>query len=161
MDAKQFIIEQMEMVRGMLREWVADITQEQMSTRAVDGGVHLAWILSHLAWSEAGTVNKFIREIENPLRHLGKSCGMHSTVLDEAGAYPSKAEALATLEKVRADTLKFLDTLSPADLDKPVEKGPAEFKTWGSIFALIGAHEAHHNGQISVIWRRLGHEPKM
>ncbi len=161
MDAKQLIIEQMEMVRGMLREWVADITQEQMSTRAVDGGVHLAWILSHLAWSEAGTVNKFIRQQDNPLRHLGKSCGMHSTVVDEADGYPSKAQAMATLEEVRVGTLEFLETLSPADLDTPVKDGPAEFKTWGSIFALIGAHEAHHNGQISVIWRRLGHEPKL
>ena len=161
MDAKQFVIGQMQMVRAMLLEWVKDIPEEQMTTRAVDDGVHLAWILSHLAWSEAGTVNKFIRQQDNPLRHLGKSCGMHSTVIDAAGAYPSKAEALATLEEVRADTLKFLGSLSPDDLDTPVKAGPAEFKTWGSIFALIPAHEAHHNGQISVIWRRLGHEPKI
>ena len=161
MDAKQFAIEQMQMVRNMLFEWVKDIPEEQITTRAVDEGVHLAWILSHLAWSEAGTVNKFIRERENPLRQLGKSCGMHSTVIDAAGAYPAKAEALATLQNVRAETLKFLDTLSPADLDTPVKAGPPEFKTWGSIFALIPAHEAHHNGQISVIWRRLGHKPKI
>ncbi len=161
MDAKQFVIGQMEMVRGMLTEWAKDIPQEQMTTRAVDGGVHLAWILSHLAWSEAGTINKFIRQQPNPLRHLGRSCGMHSTVIDDARAYAPKDEALDTLEKVRADTLKFLDSLSEKDLDKPVEKGPPQFKTWGSIFALIPAHEAHHNGQISVIWRRLGHEPKI
>ena len=161
MDAKQFVIGQMEMVRSMLLEWVKDIPEEQITTRAVDGGVHLAWILSHLAWSEAGTINKFIREAENPLRHLGKSCGMHSTVLDDTGAYPSKAEALATLEELRAQTLKFLDTFSPADLDKPVKAGPPQFKTWGSIFALVPAHEAHHNGQISVIWRKLGHEPRI
>ena len=161
MDAKQFIIEQMHMVRSMLTEWVTDIPQEQITTRVVDDGVHLAWILSHLAWSEAGTVNKFIRERENPLRQLGKSCGMHSTVLDAAGAYPAKAEALATLQSVRAETLKFLDTLSPADLDTPVKAGPPQFKTFGSIFALIPVHEAHHNGQISVIWRKLGNEPKL
>ncbi|MCK4850153.1 MAG: DinB family protein [Phycisphaerae bacterium] len=161
MDAKQFVIEQMQMVRNMLLEWVKDIPEEQISTRAVDDGVHLAWILSHLAWSEAGTVNKFIRETENPLRHLGKSCGMHSTVVDEGSVYPSKDEALDTLEKVRANTLKFLDSLSEKDLDKLVEKAPPQFKTWGSIFALVPAHEAHHNGQISVIWRRLGHKPKI
>ncbi len=161
MDAKQFAIEQMQMVRNMLLEWVKDIPEQHLTTRAVDDGVHLAWILSHLAWSEAGTVNKFIRETENPLRRLGKSCGMHSTVIDAAAAYPSKAEALATLEEVRADTLKFLDTLSPADLDNPVKAGPPQFKTWGSIFALVPAHEAHHNGQISVIWRKLGHKPKI
>ncbi len=161
MDAKQFVIGQMQMVRNMLLEWVKDIPDQQITTRAVDDGVHLAWILSHLAWSEAGTVNKFIREAQNPLRHLGKSCGMHSTVVDEPSAYPSKAEALATLEEVRADSLKFLDSLSPADLDNPVKAGPPQFKTWGSIFALIPAHEAHHNGQVSVIWRKLGHEPRI
>lgn len=154
MDAKQFAITQMQMVRNMLLEWVKDIPEEHITTRAIDDGVHLAW-------SEAGTVNKFIRETENPLRQLGKSCGMHSTVIDAAGAYPSKAESLATLEQIRADTLEFLDTLSPADLDTPVKAGPPEFTTWGSIFALIPAHEAHHNGQISVIWRRLGHQPKI
>lgn len=161
MNTKQFIIEQMHMVRGMLTEWLSDIPAEQMTTRATDDGPHLAWILSHLAWSEAGTINKFIRQQPNPLRHLGKSCGMGSTVVDDAGAYPSKDEALATLEDVRSETLKFLDTLSEADLDKPIEQGPPEFKTWGSIFALIPSHEAHHNGQISVIWRRLGHQPKI
>ena len=161
MNTKEFIIEQMQQIRNMLTEWVKDIPQEQMTVRAIDGGVHLAWILSHLAWSEAGTLNKFIREQPNPLRHLGKSCGMHSTVVDDAAAYPSKNEALATLEKVRAETIKFLEGLSEADFDRPVKDGPPEFKTWGSIFALIPAHEAHHNGQVSVIWRRLGHEPKI
>lgn len=161
MDTKEFAIWQMKMVRGMLVEWVKDISEEQMRVRVVDGGVHLAWILSHLAWSEAGTVNKFVREQDNPLRHLGKSCGMHSKVVDEADAYASKDEALATLEKVRAGTLEFLEGLSETDLDKPVKEGPAEFTNWGSIFALIPAHEAHHNGQISVIWRRLGHEPRI
>ncbi len=161
MDAKQFVIGQMEMVRGMLLEWAKDIPEKHITTRAVDDGVHLAWILSHLAWSEAGTINKFIRQQPNPLRHLGRSCGMHSTVLDDPSAYPSKDQALDTLEKVRANTLKFLDSLSEKDLDKPVEKGPPQFKTWGLIFALVSAHEAHHNGQISVIWRQLGHEPKI
>ena len=161
MDAKQFVIGQMQMVRAMLLEWAKDIPQEHITTRAVDDGVHLAWILSHLAWSEAGTINKFIRQQPNPLRHLGRSCGMHSTVLDDPSAYPSKDQALDTLEKVRADTLKFLDSLSEKDLDKPVKSGPPQFKTWGSIFALVPAHEAHHNGQISVIWRKLGHEPRI
>ena len=161
MNTKQFIIEQMQMVRGMLNEWVNDIPEDKMTVRAIDGGVHLAWILSHLAWSEAGTINKFIREQPNPMRRLGKACGMGSTVVDDAGAYPSKSEALANLEKVRAETLKFLETLSEDDLDKPVEGGPPEFKTWGSIFALIASHEAHHGGQISVIWRRLGNKPRI
>ena len=161
MNIKQFMIEQMQQVRDMLKEWVADITEEQMTVRVVDDGVHLAWILSHLAWSEAGTINKFIRQQPNPQRQLGKSCGMGSTVVDDAGAYPSKDQAMATLEQVRVETLKFLDGLSEADLDRPIKDGPPEFKTWGSVFALIAAHEAHHNGQISVIWRRLGHEPKI
>ena len=161
MDTKQFIIEQMHIVRGMLTEWVNDIPEEQMTTRTTDDGPHLAWILSHLAWSEAGTVNKFILRQSNPVKSLGKSCGMGSTVVDDAAAYPSKAEALATLADVRSETLKFLDTLAEADLDTPVEQGPPEFKTWGSIFALIPSHEAHHGGQISVIWRRLGHQPKI
>ena len=161
MNTKQFIIEQMHMVHGMLTEWVDDIPEDKMTVRAIDGSVHLAWILSHLAWSEAGTLNKFIRGQSNPMRHLGKACGMGSTVVDDAAAYPSKDEALATLARVRAETLKFLDTLTEADLDTPVEQGPPEFKTWGSIFALIPSHEAHHGGQISVIWRRLGHKPKI
>ena len=161
MDTKEFVVMQMEMTREMLLEWVTDIPEEQMTVRVVDNGVHLAWILGHLAWSEAGTVNKFVRQQSNPLRHLGKSCGMGSTVVDDASAYPSKTEALATLKKTRAETLAFLEGLSEADLDKPITDGPAEFKNWGSIFALIPAHEAHHNGQISVIWRRLGHKPRI
>ena len=161
MNTKEVVIEQMQQVRDMLKEWVNDIPQEKMNVRAIDGGVHLAWILSHLAWSEAGTINKFIREQPNPLRHLGKACGMGSTVVDDAAAYPSKDQAMATLEQLRADTLKFLDGLSEADLDRPIKDGPPEFKTWGSIFALIPSHEAHHSGQISVIWRRLGHKPKI
>ena len=40
MNTKEFIIEQMQQVRNMLNEWVNDITEEQMTVRAIDGGVH-------------------------------------------------------------------------------------------------------------------------
>lgn len=70
MNLKQFSTQQMHMVRGMLLEWVNDIPEDKMTVRAVDGGVHLAWILGHLAWSEAGTINKFIRQQPNPMRGL-------------------------------------------------------------------------------------------
>ena len=86
---------------------------------------------------------------------------MGSMVVDDAGAYASKSEAMARLEEVRRETLTFLESISEADLDKPVKGGPPEFETWGSIFALIPSHEAHHGGQISVIWRRLGHKPRI
>ena len=161
MNLKKFVTVQMEMVRGMLLEWVKEIPEEKMTVRAIDGGVHLAWILGHLAWSEAGVLNKFVLEKENPMKHLGKACRMGSTVVDDAGAYPSKAEALKLLEQVRSDTLKFLETVSEEDLDKPVKDAPPEFKNWGSVLALIASHEAHHNGQISIIWRQLGHKPKV
>ena len=95
------------------------------------------------------------------MKHLGKACRMGSTVVDDASAYPSKADGLKLLEQVRSDTLKFLDGVSEEDLDKPVEGGPPKFKTWGSVLGLIGPHEGHHNGQISVIWRRLGNEPRV
>lgn len=161
MNVKEFATEQMQMVRGMLNEWVKEIPDEQMTVRAVDGGVHLAWILGHLAWSEAGVLNKFILQKPNPMKHLGKACRMGSTVVDDASAYPSKAEVLKLIEQVRSCTLKFLDGISEADLDTPVKDGPPEFKTWGSVLALIASHEGHHNGQISVIWRQLGHKPKV
>ena len=47
MNTKEFVVEQMGMVRGMLTEWIKDISEEKMTVRAVDGGVHLAWILGH------------------------------------------------------------------------------------------------------------------
>ena len=74
---------------------------------------------------------------------------------------PQREATLADLTAARLELLDALAGLSEADLDTSVKAGPPEFKTWGSIFALIPSHEAHHGGQISVIWRRLGNKPKI
>ena len=161
MNLKQFIALQMKMVRGMLLERVKEIPDDKMTVRAAEGSVHLAWILGHLAWSEAGVLNKFVLGKDNHMEHLGQACRMGSTVTDDPSAYPSKDESLRLLEQVRADTLKFLDGISEADLDKPLKNAPPQFTTSGAVLALIPAHEAHHNGQISIIWRKLGHKPKI
>jgi DinB superfamily len=84
----------------------------------------------------------------------------HSTekaASDNRADYLSKDEYLRLAKEVRANTLRALERLSDADLDKPATgRVPPFIKTAGECFVLIGPHWASHAGQWVVLRRKLG-----
>ena len=60
----------------------------------------------------------------------------------------------------RAGTLKALDKMTDADLDKPGPEKYRDFaKTIGEVFGMQGTHWLMHAGQWAVTRRKLGRKP--
>ncbi len=79
-------------------------------------------------------------------------------VIHGAG-YLSKAGYVELMQKVRAGTMKVLEGLSEADLDREVEGVPFGLKTVGELLVLLPMHWNLHAGQWVVTRRKLGRAP--
>jgi len=126
------------------------------------GGNHPLWVLGHLVHSEASMVAEFIQGKQDPLAKWAPLFGGGSTPATDASKYPSMDVLLAEFEKVRAGTLRLLETSTDADLDKP-SKAPDHLKglfgTVGQVLAMIGLHCTFHAGQVADARRAAGRKP--
>jgi hypothetical protein len=148
------------------RQWlmalVSDIQGAELTASTARGGNHPVWVLGHTLHSEAALVSEFILGKPNPLAKWDDLFDMGSQPVSDAAKYPSVPELLAEFDKVRADTLKFLDGLTDADLDKPSLAPPhlaSMFGTVGQCLAAIGLHLTFHAGQIADARRAAGKKP--
>ena len=86
---------------------------------------HTAWQLGHLLVSEHDMVEGCPPDrCRHCLPDLPKNT-LPDAKLDSPGAFHPKSVYMSVYEQQRAGTLKALDKLSDADLDKP---GPEKFK---------------------------------
>ena len=126
------------------------------------GGNHPLWVLGHLVYSEASIVSKFIKGEENTLSKWDSLFGKGAEPEADLCKYPSMDELLAEFETVRTETLKFLDSLTDDDLDKP-SNAPEELKhifgTVGQCLFMIGLHSTFHAGQVADARRSAGRDP--
>src|SRR5262249_35875334 len=80
--------------------------------------------------------------------------------LDSPEAFHPKSVYTSVFEQQRAGTLKALDKLTDADLDKA---SPEQFKdyapTSGDLMVLQGVHWLMHAGQWAIVRRKLGKQP--
>ncbi|HZL37581.1 MAG TPA: DinB family protein [Tepidisphaeraceae bacterium] len=142
----------------MLKATVADLSEQEMLIRPVPGANHAAWQLGHLACSERSMVHAI-----NPGAAADLPAGFvekfskETAKSDDPKAFASKEEILNALMKMRAATIAWAKTLTPADLEKP---GPERMRrmaaTVGHMVAFIPSHAAMHVGQIQVLRRKLG-----
>ena len=136
------------------RQWlmalVADIEGAELTSPTPRGGNHPVWVLGHTIHSEASLVSGFVLGRPNPLARWDDLFDMGSQPVSDASKYPSVPELLAEFDKVRAETLKLLDGLTDADLDKPSLAPPelaGMFGTIGQCLAAISLHLTFHAGQ--------------
>lgn len=80
--------------------------------------------------------------------------------LDSPASFHPKSVYMDVFEQQRSATLRALDKLTDADLDKP---GPEKFREWlktvGEVFVMQGTHWLMHAGQWAVTRRKLGRKP--
>jgi hypothetical protein len=145
----------------LVNGYLADITSEELLTRPVAGANHIAWQLGHLISAERHLVEAAVPGSmpELPAGFAERHAPRGKEPSDSAADYLSKDEYLALAKTIRAATLKTLDRLSAADLDKPVEaRVPPFVKRAGDCFTTIGSHWSLHAGQWVVLRRKLGRE---
>src|SRR5205807_334731 len=90
--------------------------------------------------------------------------GQGTTPTTDAGAYPPYEEVLATYRDLRAKNLAQLDAIGDEGLDRAPAAIPPGFEeemaTIGRTLLVIALHQMSHIGQLAVVRRALGREPR-
>ena len=147
----------------MGKEWVlgliSDMKDAPTTFPTPNGGNHPLWIFGHLTYSEAELLDEFILGKANPLAEWKGIFGQGSTAVADVNRYPSFDEILEKFEETRARTLKYVESLSGDDLDKP-SKAPEEaqdfFGTVAQCLSGIIQHFTYHGGQVADARRAAG-----
>jgi hypothetical protein len=144
----------------LVQRYLEDISPQEMLVRPAGDANHIAWQLGHLIQSEHHLVEAAVPDSMPPLPAGFKERHTKDTAAsDKASDFLSKEEYMRVAKEVRAGTLKALDSLSEADLDKPVTgRVPPFVKRAGDAFVLVGSHWASHTGQWVVVRRKLGRQ---
>ncbi|MDB5353902.1 MAG: hypothetical protein JWN24_355 [Phycisphaerales bacterium] len=133
-------------------------------TQTTPGGNHPIWILGHLATIE-GQIPAVLFGETNPVAHWWPLFGMGSEVKTDAALYPSFDELLGTYRLLRAGTLKLLDQIGEAGLDRVPKNVPPgfekEMQTFGQTLLVIAIHNMQHAGQIADTRRAAGRKPRI
>jgi hypothetical protein len=150
----------MEVADFMVEKYVTDLTPEEMLTRPAPDANHVAWQLGHLIAAERMLVEGGVPGSMPPLpAGFAERHKKDTAKCDKPGDFLTKDEYLKLAKEVRAATLKVLDSVPIADLDKPVTgKVPPFVQTVGDCFVTIGSHWTMHTGQWVVSRRKLCRE---
>ncbi|HVT28444.1 MAG TPA: DinB family protein [Lacipirellulaceae bacterium] len=162
MNAKDAIRTSLRIADFMVESYLADIGPQELLVRPAPDANHLAWQLGHLISAEFRLVEA---AAPGSMRALPPGFAERHTkdtaISDNAADFLSKDEYLSLAKTVRAGTLAALETLSGADLDKPVTgRVPPFVKCAGDCFVTVGTHWVLHSGQWVVLRRKLGRQRK-
>jgi len=160
MDFKDAIRSSLNAADFLAGRYLDDLTDNEIMMRPVSDANHLAWQLGHLIASERHLIEAGVPGSMPELpagfadRHKKDTAAS-----DNPADFLTKSGYLELAKTVRTATLKALDTLSPADFDKPVEgRVPPFVKRVGDCFTIIPNHWALHAGQWVILRRKLCRE---
>lgn len=158
MNAKDAIKIGIDMGKFISTGYLEDLTDQELLHRPAKGANHINWQLGHLIAAEHEMTEKVAPGSMPPLpAGFAEKYTKDTATSDDASKFLKKAELLKVFEEQRAASLKALDKLSEADLDKPtgVEYAP----NLGAMFSMHGTHWVMHAGQWAVVRRQLGRKP--
>jgi hypothetical protein len=158
MDFKDAIRASLGMSDFLVQRYLEDITPQELLTRPAADANHIAWQLGHLIQSERHLVEAAAPGSMPPLpAGFAERHTKDTAASDKPGDFLSKDEYFRVKDEIRVGTLKVLDSLSEADMDKPITgRVPPFIKKVGETFVLIGPHWSSHAGQWVIVRRKLG-----
>jgi hypothetical protein len=131
---------------------------------AAGGGNHPVWVLGHLCVIE-GNIPRVVLGEKNPVERWEPLFAPGSAPSADPGVYPSFDELLRTFRTLRAGTLKLLERVGDAGLDRAPKAVPPgfekEMQTLGQTLMLISLHTMLHCGQLTDARRVAGFKPLM
>ena len=126
------------------------------------GGNHPLWTLGHLCVIEGGIPRILLGE-KSPVEHWEPLFAAGTQPKSDATAYPSFDEVLRTYRDLRRRTLKLLDDIGEAGLDRVPKQVPPGFEdvmtSFGQTLLLTALHNMVHYGQIADARRVAGLKP--
>ena len=142
----------------LVQKYLEDISPQEMLQRPAPDANHIAWQLGHLISAERRLIEAAVPGSMPPLPEgFAERHSKDTAASDNPAEFLSKDEYIKLAADMRAGTLKVLDQLSEADLDKPVTgRVPPFVKRAGDCFVTVGSHWSSHTGQWVVLRRKLG-----
>jgi hypothetical protein len=142
--------------RGLIDMFLQDFSDADMLFRPAKTANHATWQIGHLANSTRNMVvgcdPNVVFGFEDDAR-FGKS----KAAIDDAAAFPTKAELLARFDQAMDTAAGWAAKLTDADLAKPTpERMQAFAPTFANVAVLLVSHPMMHIGQFTVTRRALG-----
>ena len=157
MNASDLLRHNVTFTHGITKAYVADITEDEMLVRAVEGSNHLAWQLGHLVASEQSLLRAIGCDAPDLPDGFVEAHDKSTIDCNDAGRFRTKDEYLALMDQMHEAAIAAIDKTTEAELDASTpEKLRSFFPTVGSVLMMMGGHEMMHAGQIAAIRRKLG-----
>ena len=142
---------------------IDDMKDAPLTFPTPKGGNHPLWVLGHLAHSEGELIQSIMLGKPNPVAKWQPLFGRGSEPIADLKAYPPFDEIRSTLEQLRGETLKTLDSLSDADLDLPSRGCPPDLQpfvgTYSQCLLIVIMNTTTHRGQVADARRAAGRKP--
>lgn len=160
----QIAIRQIQFARDYLHSLLADIDDSEWFSQPAGCSTHVAWQVGHLAMAEYGLClfrQRGRAEIDTELMTSAfrKQFSKGSQPIADAAKNPTPAAIREVLDRVHAQALLELPTLTEATLNEPVEMPYSAFPTKLGALFFCAQHEMIHAGQIGMLRRLLGKVP--
>ena len=152
-------------VRSMLKSFLEELEPEKWYWQPGEGINHVAWQVGHLAFAQYGLCLKRVRGVAPedegmiPSAFL-KMYGRGSTPQPGAESNSSVEEILRVLDAVNDRTHQELAQRTDAELDVPTNPAHPIFETNLGAVEWSSQHELTHIGQIVLLRRLMGLQPK-
>lgn len=135
--------------------YLSDLTDADLMLRPHPGCNHLNWQVGHLIISEHRMLEQAFPGKMPPLPSgFAEKYAKETAGSNDPSAFATKDALLKAFQEQRAATLKILEGLSDADLDK--DTGIPYAPTAGAVLSLQGSHWLMHAGQWVIVRRQLG-----
>src|SRR5437763_1406712 len=105
----------------LMKMTLGDFTDAEMLVRPCEGANHAAWQLGHLITSEAQLINMATPGAipEQPAAFVERHGPKGTQLID---GFDSKDRLLELLTQIRETSVKWVEGLSDADMDRPMPK---------------------------------------
>lgn len=123
---------------------------------------HVLWMMGHLAWSDDLIMTQICGVKARLPEKWTELFGWGSKSSPDQSVYPDRAQLAQAMQTQRNALMEWIRSMSEAQLVKSLPTDYANFAVnYGALPASITWHEGFHAGQIAMIRKALGFEPKM
>jgi hypothetical protein len=150
-DVVRNALQRSDQLANAMFEDMRDVPLTQPTAR---GGNHPLWVIGHLTHAE-GQLHQVLLGEPNPVEHWSNLFAGGTEPATDASRYPAFAEVLGKYRQLRAVTMKKLESLDDAALDRPTRT----FGTVGKALTAIAMHQMLHLGQVADARRTMGRKP--
>lgn len=151
----------LEFARSATLGFLEDIPGDRLTHQPAPGCNHALWIMGHLASTDDYFLSSLAKKPSGIPEEWSKLFGMGSKPVADAKAYPPVAEVRSKLSGRREDLIAWLKSMSEDQLLSPLPEELRRFApNYAGLCVSLAWHEGLHAGQLTVIRRSLGLEPK-